>query len=257
MPLDGRPKRMSIHSNSQNNLVNDALTLIESLASTKMLSPVPSSGSMSPDGFYEDRANWHSGLFSLNWMGNTPSVVYAMFRNTDDAIVLLVGSPNNILGDKIVSAEYVVPGTSGAQMAILEYVSSMFDVKEPVAVTEGEVETYGYHGPVPEQTNSPIRNPFRVTERDWHGYRKGPSFMNGREERKGESLAILCLSQLRKLPPGRLDLAFRLFSAHQILHPNGPFEYDFERKHYQEAKKLGVYRYKTVYLGSPLYTALC
>jgi len=194
-------------------------------------------------------------------MGNTPSIVYATFRIVEESIVLLVGSPNNILGEKIVSTEYFVPGTSGAQMEILEYVGSMFDVKEPVAVTEGKVETFGYRGPAPEQTNSPIRNPFRVSKSDWYRYPEGPKFMRhgwslSGEEDKGESLAILCLSQLRKLPLRRLDLAFRLFSTYQISKPNRSFKNDFERERYDEVEKLGVYRYKTVYLGSPLYTAL-
>lgn len=261
MPAAVQPKLSGVASSNEDNVVSDALALISSLASAKLLSPVPSSGILSHDGFYEDRADWHSGLFSMNWMGNTPSVVYAMLRIVEDSIVLLVGSPNNILGEKIVSAQYFVPGTSGAQMEILEYVSNMFDVKEPVAVTEGKVETYGYCGPVPEQTNSPIRNPFRVSKRDWYRDQQGPSFMCdswsfSSEEKKGVSLAILCLSQLRKLPLCRLELAFRVFSTYQISEPDGPVEYDFQREHYNAVKKLGVYRYKTIYLGSPLYTVL-
>lgn len=256
--------RASSPSNNQDNLVSDALTLLSSLAATKLLSPLPASGLLSHDGFYEDVGNWHSGLFSLNWMENTPTVVYAMFRVLKDSFVLLVGSPNNILGEKVVSAQYFVPGTSGAQIAILRFVSSMFDVEEPVAVTEGEVETYGYIGPVPEQTNSPIRNPFSVSwgDRPPYRYPEEPSFIgefgfHSKEKKKGECLAVLCLSQLHKLPLTRLDLAFRVFSTAQILRPDGPFRYDYERERFEELEKLGVYRYKTVYLGSPLYTALC
>lgn len=257
-----RPNLSSITLSGQDNLVSDTLTLISSLTSTKLLSPVPSSEPLSHGSFYEDLADWHSGLFSLNWMGNKPSVVYAMFRVVDEAIVLLVGSPNNILGEKIVSAEYFVPGTSGAQIEILNYVSKMFDVKEPVAVTEGAVHTYSYRGPVPEQTNSPIRNPFRASKSDWYRDQEGPDFMrhgwlSSDEEKKGDSLAILCLSQLRKLPCQKLDVAFRVFSTHQISNPDESFEYGFKRKHYEMAKNLGLYRYKTLYLGSPLYTALC
>lgn len=257
-----QPNLSSITLSGQDNLVGDTLSLISSLTSTNLLSPVPSSGPLSHGIFYKDLADWHSGLFSLNWIGNQPSVVYAMFRIVDDSILLLVGSPNNILGEKTVSAEYFVPGTSGAQIEILEYVSNMFDVKEPVAVTEGAVDTYDYCGPIPERTNSPICNPFRASESDWYRNQKEPDFIrygwsSSDEEKKGDSLAILCLSQLRKLPCQKLDVAFRVFSTHQISNPNESFEYDFERKHYEMAKNLGLYRYKTLYLGSPLYTALC
>lgn len=168
IPTALRPKIGSMAPENQENLVADTLALVSSLTSTNLLSPMPSADTLSQEGFYEDKAEWHHGLFSMNWMGNTPSVVYAMFRVLEESIVLLVGSPNNILGEKTVSAEYFVPGTSGAQMDIHEYVSSMFNVEEPVAVSEGRVDAYSYGGPLPEQTNSPIHNPFPAPKRDWH-----------------------------------------------------------------------------------------
>jgi PGAP1-like protein len=241
-------------------LTQDMVALIASLNSTRQMVPFPTTDRLTSAAFYADCSDWHSGLFSLNWMGNTPTIVYTLFREFGDSLVLLVGSPNNILGDKVISSQYFVPGTSGAQMAILDYVAKAFKVDEPVAVTVEEVDSYGYDGPMPEIARSEIRNPFRSSRNDYRAARE-PDFLDSfrfslEADEQGRSLAVLCLSQLVKLPSAKLDLAFRVFSSHAVLLPSEPPEYDFQREYLSRVQALGLAKYKMVYLGSPLYTAL-
>jgi len=252
-PEGASPQRNEVGT-AAGKLVKDTEAVIAGLAGAGLLPDLHAVDQISPSKFYRDTGEWRSGLFAMNWMGDTPTVVYALYRSLKDALILLVGSPNNILGDKVVSSEYFVPGSSGAQIDILEYVAEMFKVDEPVAVTEGRITRYGYRGKMPERSSSPILNPFRDDDTlHRHDRPRGPRFMHViDEDEKGLSLATLCLSQLSQLPTARMDLAFRIFSRHPISIPND----QYDREYWARFPELEIDRYKAVYLGSPIYTAL-
>jgi len=253
------PASVTVTAEKQNHtLVADTLKILNTLEKNRSVSPSESLDGLDSDRFYHDRGSWQSGLFRFDSLCYHPTVTYALWRQLGRSLILLVGSPNNILGEKVVVGDCFVPGTSGAHLAILEYVGTVLRTDEPVAVRTGPAETYGHDVPVPELSNSSIHAPKALESPEPRGrWRRGYD-LEVRQNERGLTLGLLCLHQLRSLPEGNLDLVFRVFSAHGI-----PRDHELERfgswkpeEERDRARALGLFEYDRVYLGSPVYTAL-
>ena len=246
-------------------LVNETLSLVRNLEKTQSLRPLSDLSKLDTTVFYHDQGLWHSGLFKFGSAFGPPTVTYALWRVDGDSLILLIGSPNNILGDKIVNGDCFVPGTSGAHLEILEYVDQCLTVDEPAVVHVGPPTTYGKNIPVPEPANSPIIFPDgyyeRVHERDYSGHQEDTQRLQFLRNERGLNLAFLCLRQLTQLNETSLETVFRVFSVHDI-----PAEHETVRfrgswhiesdELIQQARDIGIFDFKRIYLGSPVYTAL-
>jgi hypothetical protein len=246
-------------------LINETLSLVRNLEKTKSLRPSSDLSKLDTAVFYHDQGLWHSDLFKFGSDFGSPTVTYALWRVAGDSLILLIGSPNNILGDKIVNGDCFVPGTSGAHLEILAYVDQCLTVDEPAAVRVGPSITYGRNIPVPEPTNSPIIFPEdydeRAYKRDWSRHQEDKQSLQFLRNERGLSLAFLCLRQLTQLNETSLETVFRVFSVHDI-----PAEHETERfegswqftpdELIQQARDLGILDFERIYLGSPVYTAL-
>lgn len=254
------PASVTVAAEKQNHtLVANTLKLLKTLENSRSIRPSDSLSKLDTAHFYHDQGIWKSGLFTFDSWCNNPTVIYALWRELERALILLVGSPNNILGDKIVVGDYFVPGTSGAHLAILKYVGNVLCTDELVAVRTGPSETYGRNVPVPELSNSKIILPKSFESRKQLQRRnlEEEDDLYCHEER-GLTLGCLCLRQLKVLPESHLDLVFRMFSTYDI-----PNEDEVERfgswkpeERLAKARTLGLFKYDRVYLGSPVYTAL-
>lgn len=255
------PASVTVTAEKQNHtLVADTLKLLKTLEMNRSVRPSASLDGLDTDHFYHDQGLWQSGLFRFDSMCDHPTVTYALWRELGRSLILLVGSPNNILGEKVVVGDCFVPGTSGAHLEILEYVDTALRTDEPVAVRTGPAETYGHDIPVPQLSNSSIVAPKALESCEPRERRHSTrdDDLEFRPNERGLTLGLLCLRQLRALPEGDLDLVFRVFSAHRI-----PREDELERfgswnpeEKRDRAQALGLFNYDTVYLGSPVYTAL-
>jgi len=241
-------------------LVADTLKLLNALEKNRSVRPLESLAGLEAGHFYHDHGFWQSGLFRFDSECEHPTITYALWRELGRSLILLVGSPNNILGERIVVGDCFVPGTSGAHLEILQYVDTFLRTDEPVAVRTGPPETYGHDVPVPELSNSSIVAPKALASFEPQGrsHSTRDDDLDFRPNERGLALGLLCLHQLRSLPEGNLDLVFRVFSAHGI-----PCDDELERlgswnieKKRDRAQALGLFNYEKVYLGSPVYTAL-
>jgi len=91
--------------------------------------------------FIQDKGTWHHGLFSFNhppyFRDHKMSVItYVLWRTFGTSIVLLVGSPRNILGEEAVIRDGVlIPGSNGAFFHLLDFIDNSIQTDEPYAVT--------------------------------------------------------------------------------------------------------------------------
>lgn len=215
------PASVTVTAEKKNHtLVADTLKLSRTLEKNGSVKLSESLDALDSNHFYHDQGSWQSGLFRFDSVCNHPTVTYALWRELVRSLILLVGSPNNILGEKVVVGDCFVPGTSGAHLEILEYVDTVLRTDEPVAVRTGPPETYGRDVPVPELSNSKLVAPKAPEWREPRGRRhsthEDEDDLEFRRNERGLTLGLLCLRQLRSLPQGNLDLMFRVFSAHGI-----------------------------------------
>jgi hypothetical protein len=100
--------------------------------------------------FIQDKGTWHHGLFSFNhppyFRDHKMSVItYVLWRTFGASIVLLVGSPRNILGEEAVIRDGVlIPGSNGAFFHLLDFIDNSIQTDEPYAVTWNR-NIYGKH----------------------------------------------------------------------------------------------------------------
>jgi hypothetical protein len=86
--------------------------------------------------FIKDSDVWRQGLFNFLATG-TNVVTFVAFRRIGPLLILLVGSPRNILGEQIVKDGMHVPGTSGALLDVLSFIKNTLNTEETRAVLVG------------------------------------------------------------------------------------------------------------------------
>ena len=79
-------------------LVGDTLSLVKALEKRKALKPSYDLPRLNASDFYHDQGTWKSGLFKFDSICDQPTVTYALWRVLKGSLILLIGSPNNILG---------------------------------------------------------------------------------------------------------------------------------------------------------------
>jgi hypothetical protein len=205
------------------------------------------------------------------------SVIYVAWTTFGGAIIILVGSPNNILGDKVAPEGVFVPGTSGVEDAVRDVVAS-FETDEPNNITSS------FRHEPPEFSNITLGSRQRYTS----SYGRGRLPLPGRQtDWFSLSLAQFCLTYFSDLPQVRLETVFRVFTSHRSKGKN--FLLDLEKcsedslRHLREtiditdfpdfpayekkeidkwqkfrdvSERNGLGIFSKVFLGSPIYTAL-
>jgi hypothetical protein len=270
-------------------LVKDTLMLIEELERQHLLFPMADSHQIEPSLYITDNALWRHGLFSFSTEYHPAVATYLLWRTYSDSIVLLVGSPNNILGDKVVEDGVFVPGTSGAYLEVLRFVSNHLKTDEPRAVTSGMVMTYGEDiEDIPEQSlgriksrvhgdsivetygegieDIPEQSVRRIRSRFYRDSMRAPEiFELWNKEPNAVSLGIFCLKYLKNLPITQIDTIFKVFHTFEITvdtphyTPVNYLPHEVEERRInsiEEAKRLNLDKFTNVYLGSPIYTAI-
>jgi hypothetical protein len=175
-------------------------------------------------------------------------IILFLWRKVGSTLFLLIGSPNNILGDKIVRNGAFVPGTSGALIEVLRFVKRNLSTDEPTAVSLNPLPFYGGMDSnthslaenVVEQTKDKIEviPKLKVNPREWD--RTPPdSSRKTIEYFDSQNLADFCLSQLKHLPSSRIETAFKIYSVFK-----------------NEQSKNDKNQVTLTVLASPLYVAL-
>jgi hypothetical protein len=217
------------------------------------MTPLPSAGSLTAGPYYRDEAEWAHGLFAFEsdfGLGKeTRIVTYLMWRRWTDSLILLVGSPNNVLGEKVVREGVWAYGTSGTWTTVLRFAEHALRTDEPNLV--GAETTEAADRP-PDLAWAPIDSAFTRSRE-----RAAPTELWS----SGSALALgtLCLGPLSRLPATRVDTAFRIFQRFELsLRANVPdWASEMIRKHRGTLDATEYLRNcRAVYVGSPLFAAL-
>jgi hypothetical protein len=226
--------------------------LIRKMERRNRMVPLPQSGELDVSSFYRDQSEWMQGLYSFkgdfSLDGDSARVVtYLLWRRWQDSLILLVGSPQNVLGEQLVHGGVWAYGTTGSWTTLLHFAETTLRTDEanlvgvaPPAdrpragdlkwVEPGEIKGEAEEQPLPaEMMDSP----------------------------RALALAALCLGQLSRLPSSHLDTGFRLFQRLPLL-LRGEVPGWVTGLLGQEGGrgKLDILRQcRMIYIGSPLYTA--
>lgn len=201
--------------------------------------------------FYIDKGEWRHGLFGFN-ATRKEIVSYFLWKVVDSTLILLVGSPNNILGESVVRSGIFVPGTSGALLSVLDFVRSELKTDEPTAVTLGPLPFYGSVGEghrnthslaegvvEPASTEIEIVPSLHVTSDRWHGLREDSGASSSRQHGNlHRGLGRFCLDNLGELTTANIEVVFKIYSTHNEVESS-------------EDSPFG-----TILLASPLFVAI-
>jgi len=229
-------------------------SLVRSLL--KLLRPLAETQEMESNIYYTDTAEWYNGLFAFKGalgLGDEPVRVisYLLWRPWNNAILLLAGSPQHILGEAIVREGVYVYGTSGTLASILSFALQTLEAGEPNLVGDG-----------PQR---PVAHPSAETL-PW--LKLDPATLDVSEEilppelpAASEALAtgLMCVHYFSRLPKSCLELAFTPFRR-----LNFNRQADLPRWASELLNAPGLpdslidffWKCRAIYIGSPLYTAL-
>ena len=217
--------------------------------------------------FYHSEDLWRHGLF---YFATLPSVTvtYLLWRSFDQSLVLLAGSPKNIIGQTTLGDGIYLSSTGDA----IDTLGSGDFLRE--IHTDEPNQSKNHH----LQPNQTVSRGF--TDVDW-------VYMVHTNSRSAP-MAMFCFKHLRRLPEMQVDTVFKIFSKFDSVTGNclsdlnlehekvrleldeddstksqwqrGAEYREFVEAEWQtriaEAKRFGLQNYRIVYIGSPVYTAL-
>jgi hypothetical protein len=226
--------------------------LIKKMERRKRMVPLPQSGELDVSGYYRDQSVWMQGLYSFagdfGLDGDGARVMtYLLWRRWQDSLILLVGSPQNVLGEQPVHGGVWAYGTSGSWTSLLHFAETTLRTDEAnlvgVAAPANRPQTGDLTWVAPGEIDGDAAElPLPVQMMD---------------SPRALTLAVLCLARLSSLPASHTDTGFRLFQRlplalrGEVPHwVTGLFAKEGGRV------KLDILRQcKMIYIGSPLYTA--
>lgn len=224
----------------QDDLVARTVGLERRLRRRKLVKSLAGESELDPSSYYADEATWWNGLFAFNGdfsldQGAARVVSYLLWRPWRDSIVLLAGSPENVLGERVVRDGVWAYGTTGTWATILRFAERSFAADEQgfEAVTDASASVPG------------------------EGKKVAPSGLF--DSPSGLALAVICARYLSTLPQSTVETVFRVSQRFPIRTPGLLPDWAVEALGdggAGERRVELVRRCEAVYVGSPLYTAL-
>lgn len=241
-------------------LVTRTLRLIHGLDRNDLVAPVDDSNDLVASQFYSSKAVWRNGLFYFGTMVSV-TVAYFLWMKHGDAIIVLAGSPDNVIGQRVVAQGVHISSTGDAidslgSMQILEAINT--DEVASVVVGGGSTSTR-----IPAAKKRLALNTGNPLED--HNWLRDRIYTHSRET----GLAIFCMDHLAQLPQMMIETVFRVYSRRSAergtIFDDLKTENEKGREEYptlytdeclEEAKRIGLPNLRTIYVGSPLYTAI-
>lgn len=229
-------------------------SLAKTMHRKKLVKTLDDEHELESSGFYRDESTWLNGLFSFkgdfSLEDETARVVsYLVWRQWSNSIILLAGSPENVLGEKVVRDGVWAYGTTGTWATIVNFAETNLrtDERNFVAVADR-----------PARRASP-----GLPWADWdaetfdEGEDEAPSGLF--ESPRGLALAVICARYLTALSRSRIETVFRV-DERLDLRARGPLPEwvrDVLDEHGEEGDGMELLRRcEAVYIGSPIYTAI-
>ncbi|OXU14532.1 DUF7019 family protein [Sedimentisphaera salicampi] len=245
-------------------LVQKLTALIKELEAQNQIKSVGALEYGNTSVFYRDEATYHCGIFCMDSMCESPIATYVCWRSMERTLILLVGSPLNVLSERHVDAQCYIPGTSGAHDALHEFADRILQTDERTLVVPRKPKFYretpkGYRPPdIIHGFQWPKDPEAEVTDREQ--MHREEQFLRYQEYDgdKGLSLSLLVLGAMSRLPERSMDITFRVLDRHTI--PSMETIKNEDRWYAKYVKEdvgpIPFSEYDTIVVGSPLCTAL-
>lgn len=209
------------YSPSDPNQYEKLESVLRRLAEKKMIATVPSQDPVQQQLYYEDTGDWHNGLFAVSHFGMPGALTYVLMKQFGHNLILLIGSPKNIIGEITPSRGLQMPDTSGGVFAFLSLFSGRYLNGEDLSE---EFESF-HEMQTEDRTDSPLieRPPPRYAE-EWWGFYGGR--FGGEDRLKSDpSLYARCMvgfcdRDIKALPVTPIQTTFKVISLWHFERPN-------------------------------------
>lgn len=224
-----------LEKDTKDGLINDTLTLIKKLQKKKLVKPI--SESMDTDTFYHDSGTWFNCLFSFRNITSPLFVTYILWRSYGGSIVILVGSPANILGKEVIREGIFVPTSSLAINDFFSFVDlyiktddqclSCVSTPEFRKFSGGKIDEFRFligrdfevedikeKKSEKKEYNNPVEallDHFSIHKYKHEQHILRDSFDYWETLPNGLPLGLFCLMFLMKLPKNNIDTIFKVY----------------------------------------------
>jgi hypothetical protein len=181
--------------NQQTDLPRQTLESVAELEKRGQITSMDEGTPLESGAFLRSISSWRHGIFYFrSALDDHTAATYVVWRECGRSLILLVGSPNNILGEQIAREGLIVPGSSGALSEIFALLE-LIGTEEPQYIESGPGPAVKIHGGHEEHYGVCWQYTFGARSR-------------------ALSLATLCFGYFGALPQARIEVLFRLFSKH-------------------------------------------
>jgi hypothetical protein len=227
-------------NNNNRNIFQKALVLKKRLEKTRKLMDLDEIPLLNTECFFLDHNPWRSGLFSFSggdYYSKVGVATYLLWRAYYGSIILLIGSPSNILGEKIVRDGISIPGSVGAMEQVVRFVQDLVKLNgESLAALPG-------HKPYFFSKVSKTEIDFEAKEVRPNPFLYASAYLSPNPN--PVRLGLFCLEYLNNLPESRIETIFKIFKVLNIDHNQRGL-----------SNHVHLRKFNRICIGSPIYTTI-
>jgi hypothetical protein len=248
-----------VNRSTRESLTNDTILLIDSLEQQKMLRHLSNDAPIESDPFWQDEDVWAHGLFTFRTFSAPNTVTYFLWKIHQDSIILLLGSPLNILGATTIQDGVSILGSSGAWHTLLDFINTEMQTGENVLVVDKNSFDSEHNGMKLPKAKIQIDSQYW----NWKPDNDIPIPINmlfrHLSDSNGLAVGAFCLRYLNRLPRGKIETVFKIYQVADLERPKDLPKWIKEIEDFPEIagfEKSKLERIRSIYIGSPIYVAL-
>lgn len=239
------------------NLVRRTTSLIDKMKQRKYIRELTKCEELDTSGLYNDDSIWFNGIFSFNVENAEKEKIfsYLLWRPWRNSIILLVGSPNNIIGEREIKGSGVFSSFEISTPMLLEVylnmVAESFQSDEENFVRLSD-SSFSDNPLVPVSSIPSINSDISISK---HKVVNIPSKLIYLPD--ALKAGVFCVKYLSHLPQSRIDTTFKIFRKMDLNRRTNLSEWIRAlRDSSGNSISPELWKYKRIYIGSPLCTAL-
>ena len=252
---------------SNGNVVSDILNLSNVLSIHGLIEDSFQQLSLKTSSFYHYSGVVKQGLFSTNYFYNLDTT-YLLWTIFENSLILMFGSPRNILGNEFAWKGVDIAPTSQQFLHLSIFLDNIIETND--SWSQNLNEEYGYSSMLkrPHFDSQPrkiISENKRLQSRLWYdrGY-LSVAYLATKKNKKATGAGLLCFQLLKDLPDSNIDTIFKIFSHYELSDKDSQLLKEIYRTEFSsnqdiiERDQAIVYNWnlKNVYIGSPLYVSI-
>ncbi len=254
----------NVRAKNNGGLIDDTLSVIEKLNKKKFVKRLDQVSTLGKNSFYYDNSLWFNGLFFYN-IGEIKIASYFVWKYWENSIILLVGSPLNIVGERTMQEGIYAPGTHLSWDSVISFMVQNFQTDEnnlvgvsiPENADYGDKQLFAKILAMDSNVDSErilIGSQYKAKPHDemLSIYQKSGKYKLGALD-----FGLFCAKYLSALPQSDVDILFKVTRIMDLNRPTDLPEWiSIFNRFSAQANLKGMERYRRIYLGSPVYTAL-